>query len=38
VGEYAFDEDRRVEPGAAGEYTAALTSRWDGTGGAVNGG
>ena len=38
VGEYAFDEDSRVEPGAAGEYTAALTSRWDGTGGAVNGG
>jgi acyl-CoA thioesterase len=38
MGEYAFDEDSRVEPGADGEYTAELTSRWNGTRGAVNGG
>jgi acyl-CoA thioesterase len=38
MGEYAFDEDSRVEPGADGEYTAELTGRWDGTRGAVNGG
>jgi len=38
MGEYAFDEDSRVEPGADGEYTAALTGRWNGTRGAVNGG
>jgi hypothetical protein len=38
MGEYAFDEDSRVEPGADGEYTAELTDRWDGTRGAVNGG
>jgi acyl-CoA thioesterase len=38
VSEYAFDEDSRVEPAADGTYTASLTSRWNGTGGAVNGG
>src|SRR5580658_8406626 len=38
MGDYAFDEDSRVEPGAGGEYTAELTSRWNGTRGAVNGG
>ena len=38
MGEYAFDEDSRVEPGVDGEYTAELTSRWNGTRGAVNGG
>ena len=38
MGEYAFDEDSQVEPGADGEYTAELTSRWNGTRGAVNGG
>jgi len=38
MGEYAFDEDSRVEPGADGEYIAELTARWDGMRGAVNGG
>jgi len=38
MGEFAFDEDSRVEPGANGEYAAELTSRWNGTRGAVNGG
>jgi len=38
MGEYAFDEDTRVEPGADGEYVAELTGRWDGMRGAVNGG
>ena len=38
MGEYAFDEDSRVEPGADGAYAASLTSRWNGTSGAVNGG
>src|ERR1700685_2911482 len=38
MGEYAFDEDSRVEPGADGEYTAALPSRGNGPRGAVNGG
>jgi acyl-CoA thioesterase len=38
MGEYAFDEDSRVEPGADGEYIAELTGRWDGMRGAVNGG
>ena len=38
MGEYAFDEDSRVEPGADGEYVARLTGRWDGMRGAVNGG
>jgi acyl-CoA thioesterase len=38
MGDYAFDEDSRVEPGVDGEYTAKLTGRWNGTRGAVNGG
>jgi acyl-CoA thioesterase len=39
VGDFAFDADSRVSPaGADGEFTAALTGRWNGTGGAVNGG
>jgi acyl-coenzyme A thioesterase PaaI-like protein len=39
--EYAFDEDSRVSvevSGSPGQYAATLTSRWDGMGGAVNGG
>ncbi len=39
MGDYAFDADSQVEPaGPAGDFTAALTARWDGIGGAVNGG
>ncbi len=39
MGEYAFDEDTRVCPaGSASEFTAALTGRWGGITGAVNGG
>jgi acyl-CoA thioesterase len=38
MGEYAFDADSRVEPSGGGQFTAALTGRWNGTGGAVNGG
>src|ERR1700749_3890230 len=39
MGEFAFDEDSRVWPaGADGEFAAELTSRWNGTAGAVNGG
>jgi acyl-CoA thioesterase len=39
MGEYAFDADSRVEPsGSGGEFSAALTGRWNGTAGAVNGG
>jgi acyl-CoA thioesterase len=38
MGEFAFDEDSRVEPVGNGEYTADLTGRWNGTRGAVNGG
>ena len=47
TGEYEFDADSRVEPsgGTTGEadpagtdYKAELTGRWDGIGGAVNGG
>jgi acyl-CoA thioesterase len=36
---FAFDADSRVTPaGTEGSYTAALTGRWNGTAGAVNGG
>jgi acyl-CoA thioesterase len=35
---YSFDADSRVEPSGGGQFTAALTDRWNGTGGAVNGG
>jgi acyl-coenzyme A thioesterase PaaI-like protein len=39
VGDFAFDADTRVwAAGDPGEYRAALTDRWDGIGGAVNGG
>ena len=39
MGEYAFDTDSRVAAGGpAGVFQAALTSRWNGTAGAVNGG
>jgi acyl-CoA thioesterase len=39
MGDYAFDADSRVEPAGPDSYfTAALTGRWDGIGGAVNGG
>ena len=39
MGEYAFDADSRVSPsGADGEFSAVLTGRWNGMGGAVNGG
>jgi acyl-CoA thioesterase len=38
MGRYAFDADSRVEPCGDGRFTAALTSRWDGIGGAANGG
>jgi acyl-CoA thioesterase len=39
VGDFAFDEDSRVvATGAEGAFTAVLTSRWNGTAGAVNGG
>jgi len=38
MGEYAFDADSRVEPSGDGQFSAALTGRWNGTGGAVNGG
>jgi acyl-CoA thioesterase len=39
MGEYAFDADSRVSPsGADGKFSAVLTGRWNGMGGAVNGG
>jgi acyl-CoA thioesterase len=39
VGVFAFDEDSRVvAAGPEGAFTAELTSRWNGTAGAVNGG
>ncbi len=38
MGSYAFDADTAVSAAGAGEFTAAVTGRWDGTGGAVNGG
>jgi acyl-coenzyme A thioesterase PaaI-like protein len=38
MGDYAFDADSRVEPLGDGEFAAALTARWDGTGGVANGG
>lgn len=39
MGQYAFDADSRVQPcGSRGDFAAALTGRWNGTGGAVNGG
>ena len=39
MGDFAFDEDSRVvAAGSSGEFAAELTSRWDGTAGAVNGG
>ena len=39
MGDYAFDEDSRVvAAGSSGEFAAELTSRWNGTAGAVNGG
>jgi acyl-coenzyme A thioesterase PaaI-like protein len=38
MGDFAFDADTQVSPGSDGEFTAGLTSRWDGTNGAVNGG
>jgi acyl-CoA thioesterase len=39
VGEYAFDADSRVvSAGPGGAFEAALTGRWNGTAGAVNGG
>ena len=39
MGDYAFDEDSRVvAAGPEGAYTATMTSRWNGTAGAVNGG
>jgi acyl-CoA thioesterase len=39
--EYAFDEDTAITPAGgpdSGLFAAGLTKRWDGTGGAVNGG
>jgi acyl-coenzyme A thioesterase PaaI-like protein len=39
MGSYAFDADSEVSAaGPGGEFTATLTDRWDGIGGAVNGG
>ena len=39
MGDFAFDEDSRVvAAGSEGAFTADLTSRWNGTAGAVNGG
>ncbi len=39
MGEYAFDADSRVTAAEAdGEFTAQVTGRWDGLGGAANGG
>jgi len=39
MGDFAFDEDSRVvAAGSSGEFAAELTSRWNGTAGAVNGG
>ena len=39
MGDFAFDEDSRVvAAGSEGAFTAGLTSRWNGTAGAVNGG
>src|SRR5690349_24299806 len=39
MGDFAFDEDSRVlSAGSSGEFAAELTSRWNGTAGAVNGG
>ena len=39
MGDFAFDEDSRVvADGLEGAYAAELTSRWNGTAGAVNGG
>jgi acyl-CoA thioesterase len=39
MGSYAFDAETEVSAaGSDGEFTAALTGRWDGTNGAVNGG
>ena len=39
MADFAFDEDSRVvAAGAEGAFTAALTGRWNGTAGAVNGG
>jgi acyl-CoA thioesterase len=39
MGDFAFDEDSRVVAGgSSGEFAAELTSRWNGTAGAVNGG
>src|SRR6266550_2279878 len=39
MADFAFDEDSRVvAAGSEGAFTAALTGRWNGTAGAVNGG
>ena len=39
MADFAFDEDSRVvAAGSSGEFAAELTSRWNGTAGAVNGG
>ena len=39
MGDFAFDADSRVvAAGSPGEFAAELTSRWNGTAGAVNGG
>jgi acyl-CoA thioesterase len=39
MGDFAFDEDSQVvAAGSSGEFAAELTSRWNGTAGAVNGG
>jgi len=39
MGDFAFDEDSRVvAAGSEGAFTTELTSRWNGTAGAVNGG
>jgi len=39
MGDFAFDQDSRVvAAGSPGEFAAELTSRWNGTAGAVNGG
>ena len=39
MADFAFDEDSRVvAAGPEGAFTAALTGRWNGTAGAVNGG
>ena len=39
MGDFAFEEDSRVvAAGSSGEFAAELTSRWNGTAGAVNGG